>query len=70
MADHYYIMAYKGDPSNGDVLQAYAQFLRSMKKDYKKALEVYAQVCIMCIHAISMCAPCSEAVERLCSYMP
>jgi hypothetical protein len=47
MADHYYVMAYKGDPSNGDVLQAYAQFLKNMKKDYKKALEVYVQVCII-----------------------
>jgi hypothetical protein len=61
MADHYYAMAYKSDPSNGDVLQAYANFLRSVKKDYAKALLVYGQV------PFAACSACPKPCSQLLS---
>ena len=48
MADYYFQHTLKKDPSNGDAMLAYAQFLRQHRKDapgalalYRKAAELY-----------------------------
>ena len=52
MADYYFQHTLKKDPSNGDAMLAYAQFLRQHRKDapgalalYRKAAELYSIQC-------------------------
>ena len=63
MADYYFQHTLKKDPSNGDAMLAYAQFLRQHRKDapgalalYRKAAELYIIWCHVVTEVSRRCA--------------